>query len=640
MSRLAAEQSPPGPIKNKFAADATANARILNRLLRFRVGLNGFANGSAEGVVRGLLEVRRNLLREFADLRASGVSRLEEGIVQRLGQAITAQLLRYRSFVTGSLRTQVEDIAQFVSQAMDANVGTTIASLRDIGLANLAVPSEQALRAISGEVVFGARIEQWWSKFTADQAFGLESGLQRILRSGGTVQDGAEFVQRTIGNSAADAEALARTMILGAANNANRKWLEANEDILAGEEWIATLDDRTCLICATLDGKVFPVGEAPDIPAHPNCFPAGVLVSGPRFLKGYSRRYEGDLVVLHRSRGEPLPVTPNHPILTRRGWVSAAALQNGDELIDGAAAERCSHSLARRADDQNVEAAIEDAARSRGLSALRVPLSGPDFHGDGTDGEVDIEVFDRLLADEPNAMREEKAREERLGLGWNVGAEPLARLGMLAPLAERMGAALDRSMRRFREIEASGAIELRHPHEHRFASVSRAIAKMKQETANRAAVYGEALGARLLAHAAGVEGSKLIKIDLVRQGNAHVFNLETRGGWYVANGVIVENCRCVLNPVVKGIEDLEAEANRSAQLSAGDRRFFSGEVPASVKFEDWLGAQPASVQRDVLGATRYDAWKGGKLELSDFVDSGRIRTIADLRAEFPRLFGA
>ncbi len=39
------------------------------------------------------------------------------------------------------------------------------------------------------------------------------------------------------------------------------------------ERWrfVATLDSRTTILCASLDGKTYPVGEGPMPPLHPNC---------------------------------------------------------------------------------------------------------------------------------------------------------------------------------------------------------------------------------------------------------------------------------------------------------------------------------------------------------------------------------
>jgi hypothetical protein len=46
---------------------------------------------------------------------------------------------------------------------------------------------------------------------------------------------------------------------------------KANEDIIKATQWLATLDKRTCLSCASLDGKQFPPGSAPRPPLHIGC---------------------------------------------------------------------------------------------------------------------------------------------------------------------------------------------------------------------------------------------------------------------------------------------------------------------------------------------------------------------------------
>ncbi len=60
----------------------------------------------------------------------------------------------------------------------------------------------------------------------------------------------------------------------GAATHATAAAREAvfdSADAIAGVQWIATLDDKTCPICAALDGQVFSVGEGPRPPAHIGC---------------------------------------------------------------------------------------------------------------------------------------------------------------------------------------------------------------------------------------------------------------------------------------------------------------------------------------------------------------------------------
>jgi hypothetical protein len=45
--------------------------------------------------------------------------------------------------------------------------------------------------------------------------------------------------------------------------------------------------------------------------------------------------------------------------------------------------------------------------------------------------------------------------------------------------------------------------------------------------------------------------------------SGHVFNLETSCGWYVTNGIVTHNCRCVAIPVLPPMFD-EDEADELA----------------------------------------------------------------------------
>jgi SPP1 gp7 family putative phage head morphogenesis protein len=65
--------------------------------------------------------------------------------------------------------------------------------------------------------------------------------------------------------------ALVRTSINNASSQARRIVTNNNADILQGDEWVATLDSRTTLICGGRDGRIFPIDSGPYPPAHWNC---------------------------------------------------------------------------------------------------------------------------------------------------------------------------------------------------------------------------------------------------------------------------------------------------------------------------------------------------------------------------------
>ena len=52
-----------------------------------------------------------------------------------------------------------------------------------------------------------------------------------------------------------------------------------------------------------------------------------------KVIETYERDYSGDLICIELENGNYIEVTPNHPILTKRGWVEAGNLKEDDDVI-------------------------------------------------------------------------------------------------------------------------------------------------------------------------------------------------------------------------------------------------------------------------------------------------------------------
>ena len=84
------------------------------------------------------------------------------------------------------------------------------------------------------------------------------------------------------------------------------------------------------------------------------------------------------------------------------------------------------------------------------------------------------------------------------------------------------------------------------------------------------------------------------------------------------------NCRCSYTA------DVETRARRGA-LNTDDPRDAYPVKPGTT-YDSWLKSQPEEFQREVLGKTKYNLYKEGKLKLSAFSNdrTGRIYTLKDL----------
>jgi hypothetical protein len=89
------------------------------------------------------------------------------------------------------------------------------------------------------------------------------------------------------------------------------------------------------------------------------------------------------------------------------------------------------------------------------------------------------------------------------------------------------------------------------------------------------------------------------------------------------------NDRCLYVPYIKGLEDIPSE-----------RAAMDGPVSDKTTYADWLKNQSPELQKDILGSTRYMAYKNG-MPISSFVSDGRTLTLRQLmEKEGLEFFGA
>lgn len=173
----------------------------------------------------------------------------------------------------------------------------------------------------------------------------------------------------------------------------------------------------TCPVCAPLEGRVYSKsGTNPDYPPlslafgkvdptgpdslentylniHPNCLVPGGSILCESLVSASRRYYTGDVISLKTASGNEITVTPNHPILTTKGFVAAASLKEGDKIIE-ATAEYAAF-LRKTPNNVYIPTGIEEIfhslIQSRNSSAVRVKGSSVQFHSDGiANRKVDI----------------------------------------------------------------------------------------------------------------------------------------------------------------------------------------------------------------------------------------------------------
>ena len=165
-----------------------------------------------------------------------------------------------------------------------------------------------------------------------------------------------------------------------------------------------------CEECLALDGQVFKLSEmnvghnAP--PIHPQCVLPGTKIIAPGMEAIMRSEYSGDVVEIGTASGARLSVTPNHIVLTERGWIRAKNIVKGDKVIHYTG--RGEHGVEVHPANDDCIPAVEELftafVKAGSVSALGVPASPVDFKGDVVpQSKVDVVFINSQLRDEVDA---------------------------------------------------------------------------------------------------------------------------------------------------------------------------------------------------------------------------------------------
>ena len=164
----------------------------------------------------------------------------------------------------------------------------------------------------------------------------------------------------------------------------------------------ATEDDD----CADNNGRIYTLAEAQGVlPAHPNCLLGNSLILPRGRITSVSKRlYNGEVIIIETASKRKLTCTPNHPILSDRGFCSADSLNIGSYVISDGFSQGESFKYWK---DVNKPTSIQEIAESffenRKMMTREMPIAAPDFHGDGIGSKVSIVSTNRFLMNRFNA---------------------------------------------------------------------------------------------------------------------------------------------------------------------------------------------------------------------------------------------
>jgi len=246
----------------------STNDKIEDAVTRHQVFIMRYSQGRerlADDYVEKLIEAVTERL--GADIATVSPARLDQ-IIAEVAEEIKSQSEEYEKSV-------VDEMLEFIGYESEFNV-----NLLENAAAAVAVTAP-ALAILQAAMLLRRMPLEPDRSYTINEALQEYSGrksrqIVQTIRDGVTLGQTSEEITSNIKNltklQQRQAATLARTVTNYTSVQAREVVMRENPDITNSYKWIATLDGRTSLICASRDQQIFKESnESPKPPAHFNC---------------------------------------------------------------------------------------------------------------------------------------------------------------------------------------------------------------------------------------------------------------------------------------------------------------------------------------------------------------------------------
>lgn len=282
----------------------TINEEIRDNMVRHQTYLLRYA-GSVRNESTALLADTERRIRlvilDYAD-RLQGLNKLSKE-ARALMKELEEQILAIRAEAWAEIKSYaVEEFGEYAKLEGVASI-RVIENPFPVALGLQPLPASQ-LALIANATPFEGRTLREWLARTENV------DVDRIVRNAkiGIMQGETptQVARRVFGTEAMrgrdgvtrkafkDLESVYLTVTNGINNEVKSQLYAANDDIIDRELFVATLDIRTTLECASNDGKVFELGKGPKPPLHFRCRSLRVPYINPEalFKRGYDASFD------------------------------------------------------------------------------------------------------------------------------------------------------------------------------------------------------------------------------------------------------------------------------------------------------------------------------------------------------------
>lgn len=256
-------------------------------LLKHYSYLRRYENGVIAQMITPYLQARNEIFSKLIKLEETATGYTADFRIQRLRQ----QLMDVEGFLNAASLDASKKLERELSDLTLSERETYYEMLaKQYGPINLdisSIPYREVDQILREPLIYqnrgiGIRDSMLWNskeavdRIRTDLTQSIIQG-EDMARAARRLVGGGQLLSGEVGNLLVNrAKIIARSEIMNVSNEVSRRTFRRNKDVLKGVIYVATLDRRTCLVCAGADGGVFYYGDSDDyggprLPRHPFC---------------------------------------------------------------------------------------------------------------------------------------------------------------------------------------------------------------------------------------------------------------------------------------------------------------------------------------------------------------------------------
>lgn len=266
----------------------SVNERIADEIRRHAISLARYSEHEKQSIFRMLNRLFGQLRNDLQDSDiTTGRTRYQRRRLELLFKQVRATIATSYDEIGKRTEAGLKSLAEIEGEWAVSMLNKSLG----VKFVTMTPATAEQLGAIASDVLIeGAPSSEWWSRQSEKllnnfkdqirQGWTRGETLDQLMKrlTGGLDEDGNPYFDLRKGTRRG-AEATIRTSVQAVANDARMRVYKDNADIIDGLQWVSTLDLRTTVECAAMDGLVWdlngnPIGHGMTLdppPRHWNC---------------------------------------------------------------------------------------------------------------------------------------------------------------------------------------------------------------------------------------------------------------------------------------------------------------------------------------------------------------------------------